>query len=351
MRLGVTFATALLAMAPLAVQAEPAGTPPAYSLVRSTTLGSPERWDYVVFDPLSDRVFVAHGDRVDVVDGKSGAALGQVVGMPGGSHGIGISAETGKGFTDDGDAGEAVAFDLKTFKTLAHIKAKPDADGVVYDPSSRHIFVLNGESDNITVIDPATNAAVATIEGGGALEYAVTDGAGHLFVDGAENKEIIRVDTRSNAVDAHWAMPQCVAAHGLAIDVAAHRLFASCANGQLIVMNADTGAVVASKPIGQGSDAVAFDPHRKLILSSNGDGTLSIIKEINPDTYEVKPPLVTRPTARTMAIDPASGRLYIAAADIDVSAPVKPRAGGRPGRAQPLPGTLKLMVYEPSGQP
>jgi YVTN family beta-propeller protein len=335
------------ALPPGAALAQPGATP-SYHVVKTVPLGGPDRWDYVVFDPPSHRVYVAHGDHLSVVDGHDGAVLGEVTGMPGGTHGIGISAATGKGYTDDGKAGVAVSFDLKTFKSLKRIPAMEDADGIAFDAPSGHIFVVNGESKTLTVIDPATDAVIATIDTGQGLEYAVSGGNGKLYVNGAEKKELLRIDTMSNTVDARWPVPGCTSPHGLALDMAAHRAFMSCVNQVLTVVDTDSGAVVATLPIGAGTDAAAFDPKRKLVFSSNGDGTLSIIREAGPKTYQALGSIKTAVTGKTMGIDPQTGRLYIAAADIDPAASVAAGPSGRPGKPKPLPGTLKLLFLDPA---
>jgi YVTN family beta-propeller protein len=322
---------------------------PAYHLAKSVALGAPERWDYVVYDKDSHRVYVAHGDKLAVVDGRSGAMIGNIEGIPGGTHGTGIVAQLDKAYTDDGKAGEAVAFDLKTLKITKHIKAEDDADGIAFDPASGHIFVVDGDSKVLTVIDPKSDRVIATVEGGGGLEAAVTGGNGKLYVNGAENKELIRVDTTSNKVDAHWPIPGCTSPHGLAIDRAAHRLFVSCVNQVMTIVNSDNGKVAASLPIGRGTDSAAFDPKRKLIFSSNGvDGTVTVIREVSPDKFVPAGEIKTQVTGRTMDIDPDTGRLFIAAADIDPTAAVAPGPNGRPGRPKPLPGSLKLMFYDPA---
>jgi YVTN family beta-propeller protein len=321
---------------------------PSYTIANKVALGSPDRWDYLVFDQPSHRLYVAHGDRVTVLDGQSGKLIGNVEGMAGGSHGIGIVPGLGKGYTDDGKAGQAAVFDLKTLKVQKRIKAEDDADGIAYDKTSGHIFVVDGDSKVLTVIDPKTDGVVATINAGGGLEYAVSGENGKLYVDGAENKEIVRIDTATNAVDAHWKMPDCTSPHGLAIDLAAHRLFASCANAVLTVVNADTGAVIATLPIGQGTDGAAFDPKRKLIFSSNNDGTISVFHEDNPQTFKPLGSIPTAVTGKNMTIDPQTGRLFVAVADIDPKAPVAPGPNGRPGRPKPLPGSLKILFLDPA---
>lgn len=340
------FTLAMLSACASQAGAQPAA--PQYQVTKTVPLGAPDRWDYLVYDSPSHRLYVAHGDRLTVLDGRAGTVLGNVQGMPGGSHGIGIVTAAGKGYTDDGEAGEAVAFDLKTLKTGNRIKAQDDADGIVFDPVSGHIFVVDGNSKVLTVIDPATDTAIATVQAGGGLEYAVSGNNGKLYVNGAENKEIVRVDTHTNMADAHWPIPACTSPHGLAIDTAAHRLFVSCVNAVLTVVNTDNGQVVATLPIGKGTDGAAFDPKRKLVFSSNYDGTISVIHEESPQKFVSLGSIPTAITGKNMTIDPDSGRLFVTVADIDPKAPVAPGKNGRPGRAKPLPGTLKVLFLDPA---
>lgn len=330
---------AIAALWALSSPAPGAPSIPDYQITRTVPLGAPDRWDFVVFDPSSHRVYVAHGDRVTVVDGGSGAIVGQVQGYPGGTHGIAIVPALGLGFTNDGKAGQAGAFDLKTLKTIHRIKADQDADAMAFDPASGHVFVVNGDSGTITVIDPRHATATATVQAGGKLESAVAGADGKLYVNGAEKREILRLDTRTNQIDARWAIAGCVSPHGLAIDSAARRLFSSCVNNLLVVVDLDSGATVATLPIGSGTDAAAFDPAHRLIFSSNGrDGTLSIIQEQDPQTFVSLGELKTALTARTMAIDPTTGRIYLAAGDVD------PASG--PDKHSIVPGSLKLLFLD-----
>jgi YVTN family beta-propeller protein len=331
-----------------------------YHVTHAVSLGAPDRWDYVVFDALLHRVYVAHGDRVTVVDGRDATVVGEVMKFPGGTHGIAISPTVGRGYTDDGQSGTAASFDLSTFKVSGRIAADIDADGIAFDPVSGHVFVVNGDPGTLTVIDPKDNTAVATIPAGGKLEYAVADNSGNVYVNGEARNEIVRIDTATNKVIGHWPMPGCQSPHGLAIDPATNRLFATCKNGVLIVVNSNSGETVATLPIGRGSDSAAFDPKRKLIFSANGlDGTLSIIREANPETFQSVETIKTAVTARTMSLDPQTGRLYLAAADVQpapdhalpsrsVSTPLVDQAGHSPApRPTIVPGSLKLLFLDP----
>jgi YVTN family beta-propeller protein len=340
-RFGTLLAASVAALA--LIDSAPAETPraPAYAVTKSVPLGAPDRWDYVVFDPSSQRAYVAHGDRVTVVDGRSGALVGDITGYPGGTHGIAIVAALDRGFTDDGEAGEAGEFDLTTLKTSKRIKTGPDADAIMFDPVTKHVLVINGDSGTITVIDPKAERVVADIQAGEKLESAVSGLDGKVYVNGAGKDEILRVDASSNQIDARWPVKACRSPHGLAIDPKTRRLFASCVNKVLIVVNLDSGAIVASVPIGAGTDSAAFDPRRQLIFSSNGkDGTLSVIEEADPQTFRLVATINTAISARTMALDPESGRIYLVAGDTRESA----EAGAR--RAI-VPGSLKLLFLDP----
>lgn len=342
----------LLLVACLAGPALAAGNTPVaqtYRITKTIALGAPDRWDYLTFDSTSGRVYISHGDRVTVVDGKSGEVLGQVEGLPGGTHGIAIVTAANRGYTDDGRAGIAASFDLQNFKIVHRINAQPDADGALFDPTSGHVFVIDGDSAKVTVIDPKTDEVVTNIDGGGGLEFGAVGDGGKIYVDGAEKNEIVRMDTITNKADAHWPLPGCKSPAGLAIDRAGHRLFSSCRNKVLMVVNSDNGAVVATLPIGEGTDAAAFDPNRHLAFSSNREGTVSVIQEQSPARYEALPSIPTEFGARTMTLDPQSGRIFLVTADFALN----PAAAQTDPRHRYIvkPGTVRLLFLDPVGAP
>lgn len=315
-----------------------------FTLAHATRLGAPERWDYVQFDPASGRVFVAHGDRIDVVDGRSGRVLGHV-GPLEGAHGTAIAPELRRGFADSGLSRSLTVFDLDSLKPLARLAAGDDADAVAYDGFSRRVFVMNGDSGTISVIDAATLKPVTTLRIGSKLEFAAIDGRGALFVNLAEAGAVARIDTRTAAVTARWPVPDCVSPHGLAYDAATRRIFTSCVNSKLKVLDADDGHLVASLPIGRGSDSVAVDSRRRMVFSANASGTLSVIAIRDAGHFEVRPSLPTPPGARTMAVDPASGRIYLAAATAE--GPAAARVAGGPTRFSFRPDSLRLLMFDP----
>lgn len=295
-----------------------------YVVTKTVYLGTPDRWDYLHFDATLDRLYVAHGSRLDVINAGTGKIIGTLNDMPGGSHGIAIVTSEGKGYTDDGDNANVIAFDLKTLKPLKTIKALPDADGIIFDKKSGHIFVIDGDSAKITVIDPKKDKAVATIDGGGALEFGVSGENGKLYIDGAEKNEVVRIDTSTNKADAHWPLPNCVSPHGIAIDRIAKRLFVSCRNAKMDVVDEENGKNIVTLPIGHGTDAAGFDPVRHLIFSSNFDGTLSVISEDSSDRYSLRQTVKTVIGARTMALNVKTGRIYLATADYTVNKSARP---------------------------
>ena len=315
---------------------------PAYTLARSTPLGDPARWDYVVFNKETGRVYVAHGDKVAVVDAQSGDLVGQVEGIAGGTHGSAISAATGQGFTDDGKNGLAIVYDLKTLKITKQIPADKDADAIAVDAASGHVFVIEGDPASITVIDSKTATVAATIKVGEKMEYGAGDGHGAIFVAGEEKRDLLKIDARTNAVAARWPTPNCTSPHGLAVDAEHHRAFMGCVNKLMVVVDTKDGKVVAELPIGRGNDAVAFDPKRGRVFSSNGmDGTISVYQQVTPDKYDLLDTVTTAVSGRTMDVNPETGRLYVAAAEVDP--PAQP--GGRP---RPKAGTFKLMMFDPA---
>jgi DNA-binding beta-propeller fold protein YncE len=190
-----------------------------------------------------------------------------------------------------------------------------------------------------------TDTAIANIDGGGAVEYSAVDGHGRLFVNGEEKNEIIAIDTAANKVVAHYPMPTCERPHGLAIDSDSERLFSTCANDVMVVVDGKSGANIASLPIGNRSDAAAFDPKRKLAFSSNGEGTITIVREKDAQSFEVAGTVKTAAGARTMAIDPETGRLFLVTADVSGGAPSNTSTAK--SRINFVPGTVKLLIFDP----
>jgi YVTN family beta-propeller protein len=318
---------------------------PLYTITKTVAIGAPDRWDLLTFDAGSRRVYIAHGDRITVVAGQSGELVGSIQGFAGGTHGVVILPDSGRGYTDDGQAGTAHSFDVRNLRALKTIKAGDDADAIVLDPISGHVFVVNSDPGTISVIDTTTDTVIATLNGGGKLEIGAADGRGKIYVNGEARQEVLRIDTKTNAIDARWPIPSCVSPHGIAIDAQARRVFSSCENNVMVIIDADNGRHIAEIPIGSRTDGAAFDPGTHRAFSSNGDGTLTVIGEQTPDSFVLLGNVPTMRGARTMTLDPTTGRLYLMAADYSVNESVDP--GDVRHRYSVVPGSAKLIFLDP----
>ena len=331
----------ILAALAAALCATSAMAAPAYKAAGAVPLGDPPFWDYTVVDPITGRVYVAHGTALAVIDGRAGKLIGTVEGIAGGTHGAVISAATGQGFTDDGRNGQAIAFDLRTLKVTARIPAHEDADGMAYDRGTGHVFVVEGDAKKITVVDPRTDKPVADIDVGEGMEYPVGSD-GKLFVAGVEKRTLIEIDPRTNGVIARWPIPDCERPHGLAVDGRSHRAFVGCVNAKMMVVDTRSGKLVTELAIGRGNDAVAFDSNRKRVFSANGrDGTISVYQEVTPDRFIPLEDIRTAVSGRTMDVDTLTGRLFVPVADAD---PAPPAPGQRP---KMIPGTARVLMFDP----
>lgn len=318
---------------------------PLYTLTKTVPLGGDIKWDYLHFDPASDEVFVSHGTELTVLNAKTGAIAGHIMGLEG-SHGIAIDDAAGLGYADNAKTKTAIVFDLKTLKIVKTIPALLDADGMAFDPVSKQVFIAGGDAKAVLAIDTRTNEPVKSISLGGAPEFLAADGAGSLYLNINDKNEIVRIDTKTNSVVARWPVAPCDRPTGLAIDTVSRRLFSSCENALMMVVDADNGKIVASLPIGKGTDAAAFDPRRKLAFSSNRDGTLSVIQENDPDNFTVLGPVKTEPGARTMAVDPVTGRIFLVTAKVKSAG--APKYAGGPPFYKFIPGTVRALYFAPA---
>jgi DNA-binding beta-propeller fold protein YncE len=307
-------------------------------------VGGEGGWDYLTVDPDARRLYISRGNRVVVLDLDKETVVGELGDTPG-VHGIAIVPELGKGFTSNGGDSSVTAFDLKTLKATGKIKARGVPDAILYDPASKRVITFNHGTNDGTVIDPAAEKVTGTIDFGGEPEAAVADGKGHIFVNIRSASEVAELDPLALRVLHRWSLSPGQRPNGLAIDAKNRRLFSGCnGNSQMVVMDADTGAVIATVPIGRGSDGCGFDPAKGLAYSSNGgDGTLTVVGESGPGKYQVVATIPTQATARTMALDPSTHRLYLSAATpLPAPAGAQPKARG--GRRGNVPGSFVILV-------
>jgi DNA-binding beta-propeller fold protein YncE len=301
-------------------------------------LGGDGGWDYLSVDAQRHHLFVSRGDRVLVVDVAQAKPVGTVADTQG-VHGIAVAQDLRRGFTSNGKAASVTAFDLDTLKTVATINGTGlNPDAIVYDGASQHVLTFNGKSHSASVIDPGRNAVIATIALPGKPEFAVSDGAGHVYVNIEDKSELVQIDSARNTVLNTWPLAPCESPSGLAIDRAHRRLFSVCDNQKMAVLDADSGHLVATLPIGDGPDAVVFDDAASMVYSANGEsGTITAIHEDDADHYTVKDTIATQVSARTLALDPSSHRLYLSAATFGGAK----QANGRPSV---LPGSFTVLV-------
>jgi DNA-binding beta-propeller fold protein YncE len=252
----------------------------------------------------------------------------------------------GRGFISDGAQGKAIIFDLKTLKVVGEAKAAPDADCIIYDPASKHVFTFNGDSHNATAIDPTTGNTVGTIDLGGGPEFAVADGQGTIYNNLEDKSEVLVIDSRSLKVKSHWPIAPAGAPAPIAMDRDHRRLFvAGREPAMLVVMNADDGKVIQSFPISGGADAEVYDSKTGLIFVSTREGWVHIFHEDSPDHYSEAGKVKTELGAKTMAYDPKTARIFVDTAEFGKSPePTKERPHPRPA---PIPGTFHLLVYAP----
>jgi DNA-binding beta-propeller fold protein YncE len=281
-------------------------------------VGTAKNWDYPVVDSESHRLYIACGDHVLVVDTRRGTRIGDIVGVKG-AHGIAIVPGKNLGFITSGKENAVAVFDPQTLKVTRKISMPNESgenpDPIVYDPASRKVFALC-EGGDAVVIDPAKLGSPPTaIHCGGALEYGRSDGAGRLFINNEDKSEIDVVDTETMKLTDRWSLAPLETPSGLAIDLKHHRLFSVGENQKMAVIDYDRGKLVATVPIGAGSDGCAFDSALGVALSSNGDdGTVTIVGETSPGKFAVVQTLDTLKSGRTITDDPATNRFYIPAA-------------------------------------
>lgn len=303
-------AAVLLAFSLGAPQAE-AAPEAAYALAAPIPLGAATRWDYAAVDPVSGRVFVTLGDHVSVVDPASGKVLGRIGGVEG-AHGVVFAPERKLGFISSGKTDSIVTFDLDTLKVLRTTPAgghNPDA--LLYLPESGRLYSFNGKSQDMTVIDPQDGKVLATVKLAGKPEFAAGD-ADRIFLNLEDIHQLVVIDVHTLGILRSTDLSGCEEPTGLDYDRAHGRIFSVCANGHLMVTSAADGARVADLPIGEGPDAVVFDPRRSLLLAPGGaSGTLTVLQQLDADHYRVRQSLNTRVKARTLAYDATSGKVFL----------------------------------------
>jgi DNA-binding beta-propeller fold protein YncE len=323
-----------------------AAAPPAhYHVLDKIAVGGEGGWDYLTLDAAARRLYVSRGTRVIVLDVDSGKTVGEIAGTEG-VHGIALAPDLHRGFTSNGRSSTVTTFDTGTLAVVGSVKTTGDnPDAIIYDPASHRVFAFNGRGKNATAIDAATGTVAGTVPLDGKPEFAAADGKGRVFVNIEDKNQISVIDSRALRVEKSWPIPACDEPTGLALDREHGRLFTVCHSRIMAVLDAQTGRVVASLPIGEGVDAAAWDPSTSLAFASNGEGTLTVIKQDGPDAYHVIENAATQRSARTMALDEKTHRVFLAAADFGT--PPAPTAEQPRPRPPMVPGSFKILVLGP----
>jgi len=285
-----------------------------YHITKKIPIPGQGSWDYLAVDEAARRLYVSHGTQVEVLDVDSGAIVGKIENTPG-VHGIAIAPELGRGFASNGQSSTVTIFDLKTLKTIAQVPVGKKPDAIIYDPATSRVFAFNGDSNSATAIQAADGKVAGTVDLGGGPEFAATDGSGYVYDNLEDASVVLKINSRSLKVEQRWPTAPCSSPSSMAIDRANRRLFIGCRSKVMAVMNADTGQVITTLPIGDHVDATAFDPESRLVFNSNGEGTLTVIHQDSPDKYSVVQTVKTLPKAKTMALDPKTHQLFLSTAE------------------------------------
>jgi YVTN family beta-propeller protein len=287
---------------------------PGYHVSKKIKVGGEGSWDYLTFDAQTHRLFVSHTDRIVVINTKTDKVIGEIPKLEG-VHGMAIANDVGRGFVSNGTSGSVSVVDLRTLKVVGNIPVGKKPDAIMYDPFSHRVFVYNGQSASVSVIDAKKGTVVSTVELGGKPEFSVTDRKGHVFINLEDKGEVVGLDATTLKIFARWPLKNAEEPTGLAIDIEHHRLFSVCKNKLMFVLDSDKGTLIATLPIGAKVDGCAFDPGLGLVFSSNGEGTVTVVREESPSKFSVLETVITQPGAKTITVDPVSHTLYLPTAE------------------------------------
>jgi DNA-binding beta-propeller fold protein YncE len=312
-------ATVLFLSCALSAPAQSGG----YSVIKKIPIAGTGSWDYLSVDEAARRLYVSHGTQVEVLDIDSLvevldidslAVVGSVPKTPG-VHGIAIAPEVGRGFVSNGQASTVTIFDLKTLKAIADVPTGQKPDAIIYDPATSRVFAFNGGGNSATAIDAASGKVAGTVDLGGGPEFAAADGKGFVYNNLEDESLLLKINSRELKVEQRWPTAPCSSPSSMAMDRATRRLFLGCRSKVMAVVDADSGKVITTLPIGDHVDATAFDAETKLIFNSNGEGTITVIHQDSPDKYTIVETVRTAPRAKTMALDPKTHRLFLSTAE------------------------------------
>lgn len=298
-------------------------------------------WDYITMDESTSRLYISHGNELNVYDVTTNKLLGTIPDTKG-VHGITLAKNLNKGFISNGRDTSVTVIDLKTMKTIVKVKVTGNnPDAILYDPFSEKVFTFNGRSSNSTVIDAKTNKVIGTIKLSGKPEFPVSDLKGKIFVNIEDKNSISVINVTTQKVEQSWSVAPGESPSGLAIDLKNHRLFSVCENKLMVIVDYLTGKIVTTLKIGGGVDGVSFDPGLKRVYSSNGEGTMTVVQENDANTYTVLGNVPTQRGARTITLNTKTHKLYLPTAEFN-EAPAATAQNAHP-RATVKPGTFTVL--------
>ena len=316
-----------------------------YKVVGRYPIGGVGGFDYVMLDVASRRLYVSHATQVEVLDADTGKVLGTIADTPG-VHGVAIASQFKHGFTSNGRENKVSMFDPETLKLIKKIDVGKGPDGIYYEPKTKRVFTNNHGSHDVTAIDAETGNVIGTVKVEGDGEQAVIGKDGLIYLNSEEAGEVVVFDPRSLEVKKHFPIGVAKVPTGLAYDAKTNRLFIGCRNEpKMVVMDAGSGKVISSFPIGKGVDYAGFDPSSNLVFFSCGEGTLNIFREKSADSVEDAGAIKTQPSAKTMAFDPKTKKIFLPAAEYQETPATEP--GRRPTRTV-KPGTFAVLVVSKS---
>ena len=305
-----------------------------YKVIKTIPVEGPGGWDYLTVDKPSQRLFISHSTCVDVIDLKTEKHVGQIPNTTG-VHGIACVPALNKGFITAGRLDSVIVFDLKTLKVLDKVITGKNPDAILYDAYSNRIFTFNGRGHSVTAIDAKTNNVVGTLSVSGKPEAAVTNGKGKIFCNIEDKSTVVKFDALTLKIDAEWPLEPGKEPSGLDIDIKNNRLFSACSDSkQIVVMDAASGKIIATLPMGEGCDGLIFIPGDHNAISSNGEGTLTVVHQNSPNDYKVVQTLATRKSARTITYDETTKRIYLPSAEVTMDN----------GKRNVVPGSFKILV-------
>lgn len=314
-----------------------------YKVVKTAKVGGAGGFDYIYADADGRRLYIPRSGasaRISVYNLDTLAPIGEIAGVN--AHGVAIDPKSGHAFAS---SKPVAMWDTKALTVSKMIDVQGNPDGITFDPYNQRVWVFSHSAPNATIIDAKDGSVVGTLDLGGAPEEAATDGKGRMYVDLEDKDAIAVVDTKAlKVLTTYDISAQAKAPAGLAFDVKNHILFAACRNAPtMVVLNAETGKVITTLPIGAGVDGAGFNAATMEAFSTQGDGTLTVIKEKNPTTFEVEQTVQTMAGARTMTIDRKTNHVLTMSMEFTPPPAGAPAGGRGRGRGTAVPDSFTII--------